>query len=61
MTLEDIKHDSLEQVAWKYREGYISENTAAQYVQLWNTTAFRFTEAYLASGVILQRERDNDK
>jgi hypothetical protein len=48
LTIDDLKQISLGRVDELLRQGRISREIAAEYIHLWNTSAFRFTEAYLS-------------
>lgn len=48
---------TLNTVDMSLRAGSINEQTAREYVTLWNATKGRFTEAYIMGGAIRQRDR----
>lgn len=60
MTLDTIKNLTLAEVDARLRDGRITRELAEEYIHLWNTTAFRFTEAYIgiSGDRILQRNLD---
>jgi hypothetical protein len=43
-----------------WREGRIDVTEVREYLRLWNTTAMRFTVAYIADGRIRQRQKRDD-
>lgn len=54
LTLEQIKDKTLEQVRTLYQQGRIEQSTAEAYVELWNTSTFRFTYAKVTGQTIQQ-------
>ena len=57
----DITHSTLADVERYWRDGRIDITAVRAYLQLWNTTAMRFTVAYIADGRIRQRQKRDDE
>lgn len=48
---------SLAETEGDYRYGLITKEELDEYLEAWNNTTFRFTEAYWQDGAIRQRTR----
>ena len=57
----DLTHRTLDEVDRLWREGRIDVTEVREYLRLWNTTAMRFTVAYIADGRIRQRPKRDDE
>lgn len=60
MTIEDLKAMSLGRVSELLTNGTITEELAKEYVQLWNTSAPRFTRAVVEVWRIAQYSNENN-
>ena len=59
--MTDYTRYTLYQIDRMWREGRIDVTEVREYLRLWNTTAMRFTVAYIADGRIRQRNKRDDE